>query len=159
MTAPNASHGEIHSPDLVRLREISERLVPPELYIKISEILPVPLVVVNSEGRIVIFNPAAELLFGYARTEVIGEKVEILLPEAFREIHASVHRPVYMADMRVRPMGSQLNLAGRHKEGFQFPAEVDLGPVVITDGRFVLAVIRKVKPPAQDRRTAQDGGG
>ena len=135
---------EEHMPELVRLKEISERLISPELAVKINEILPDALVVVNNDGHIVLFNLAAELMFGYARVEVLGGPVEALLPLGVRSKHAAEHRPGYMDDPRVRPMGNNLRLAGRNKNGKEFPVEINLAPVVTTDGTFVCAVVRRI---------------
>ena len=133
---------EPHIPELARLKEISERLVSPELVVRLIDTLPDALVVVNEDGRIVLFNQQAELLFGYTRAEVFGQAVEILIPESRRGTHIG-HREKYMGFPQVRPMGRDLNLEGRHKSGKTFPVIINLSPVIISDGTFVSAAVRR----------------
>lgn len=83
------------------------------------------LLVVDRRGRIVDLNAAVERLLGYAREELIGQPVEVLLPERLREQHRS-HRDGFFRSPRSRPMGIGLNLAARRKDGSEFPVEVSL---------------------------------
>jgi PAS domain S-box-containing protein len=134
----------IPSPGLRRLKALAEGLVGPELYIRIVEALPDALVIVNSDGEMVLANAQAELLLGYHRSELIGKEVEILIPEQLRERHQS-HRMRFMSDPRVRPMGIELKLAARHKDGHELPVEINLSPLVAPEGVFVLAVLRPIR--------------
>jgi rsbT co-antagonist protein RsbR len=129
------------SPELRRLRALAEELVGPELFARLIESLPDALVVVNDHSEIVLFNAQAEFLFGYHRSEVIGHEIEILIPEGVRHRHKE-HRAGFMAQPRVRPMGLNLSLAGRHKSGTEFPVEINLSPVVAPEGLFCSAVVR-----------------
>lgn len=139
---------EPHIPELERLKRISENLVSPELSVHIVDALPDALVVAEMDtGRIVLFNSRAELVFGYSRSEVFGQPVEILLPDESRPKHVG-HRRAFSDDPRARPMGTGMILSGRHKTGAEFPAEINLSPIVTTDGTFVCAVVRRVKRPA-----------
>src|ERR1041384_232650 len=100
---------DMHIPELQKLKELSERLVSPELAARINDELPDALVVTTEEGKIVVFNRQAELMFGYSRLEVFGKPVEMLIPPSRREAHVS-HRSGYAGDPRSRPMGSAMLL-------------------------------------------------
>src|SRR5262249_32631523 len=83
----------------------------PEVLIQLLEIAPDALVVVNQAGTIMMANEQAEGLFGYARTELLGLLLEMLLPRRFREIHSN-HRERYFVTPHTRPMGAGLQLFG-----------------------------------------------
>src|SRR5271163_2025096 len=83
------------------------------------------LIIVGRNGLIIEANARTERLFGYARDELVGQPVELLLPEQLRELHRK-HRDTYFAAPRNRSMGAGLNLAGRRKDGSEFPVEISL---------------------------------
>ena len=130
------------SPALERLRVLNEHLVSPELFYRLLDGLPDALVVVDSTGRVVLFNSQAELLFGYHRSEVIGREVETLIPEGARGRHVK-HRESFADAPQARPMGTGLILAARHKDGREIPVSINLSPIVSTDGQYTSAVIRR----------------
>jgi two-component system sensor kinase FixL len=105
------------------------------------EFAPDAVLLVNHEGRIIRVNRQGERLFGYPRSELLDTQLEILLPERFREKHME-HRRKYLAEPHVRPMGRELELYGRRKDGSEFHVDVALGPLRIEQDIFVLAVIR-----------------
>jgi PAS domain S-box-containing protein len=88
---------------------------------------PDALVVTDTEGRIHLINAQAEVLFGYARAELLGQPVELLLPERLHAAHRH-HRNAYAAAPRSRPMGADLLLLGRRQDGSEFPVEIALRP-------------------------------
>ncbi|MFQ5535983.1 MAG: PAS domain S-box protein [Gemmatimonadota bacterium] len=100
-----------------------------EEYRAVFEATPDGVLVVCSDGRIRDVNPQVERLFGYAREELLEEPVEILLPEAFRRAHEE-HRARYVRNPRPRPMGVEMELRARRKDGTEFPAEISLSPWV-----------------------------
>ncbi len=136
------SSDEEHIPELERLRELAQNLVSPELHVRLVDNLPLALVVVDDSGKIVLFNQQAELMFGYTRTQVVGQEVEMLLPDTMREQHVE-HRRGYMDDPRVRPMGIGRVLTARHRTGRPFQVEVNLSPVPTSSGTCVCALVRK----------------
>lgn len=104
---------------------------------------PDAIIVVDANGIIQMVNSQAELLLGWHRTEMLGSKVEMLLPEALREIH-HVHRGEFLDDPRVRPMGLHLHLNALRKSGDSVLVDINLSPVVNSRrGIFVIATIRR----------------
>ncbi len=121
------------------------------------ESAPDAIVIVNREGRIVLVNAQAEKWFGYIRDELLGQPVELLIPERFRTDHQS-YRQAYTENPLVRPMGVGCDLYGRHKDGSEIPVEVTLSPLKIERELFVISIIRDItarKQSEQAQREAQ----
>jgi PAS domain S-box-containing protein len=95
---------------------------------ELAEAIPDATVVAAAKGRILFINGEAERLLGYAPEELIGQPVEVLLPERSRRGHVE-HRGAYLADPRPRGMGTALALFARRKDGAELPVEISLGPV------------------------------
>ena len=107
------------------------------------EVAPDAIVTVDKAGRIVLVNRQTEVLFGYPREELLGKPVEVLLPDRLREGHIA-HRFDYTKAPRIRPMGSNLDLLGRRKDGTEFPIEISLGPVDVDGDLLVISTIRDI---------------
>jgi PAS domain S-box-containing protein len=98
------------------------------------------ILVVNESGVIIRINPSAEKLFGYDKGELIGKKIEVLIPERLASKHAH-HRNNYNENPHARSMGRGLELNGLKKDGKEFPAEISLSPYSNSEGKFVIAFI------------------
>jgi PAS domain S-box-containing protein len=101
---------------------------------------PDALVVVDGAGTITMLNEQAEALFGYARQELLGQQLEVLLPERFHSTHRAL-RKRYARDPRTRLMGSGLQLFARHQDGREFPVDVTLRPVLLDNLLHVIASV------------------
>jgi PAS domain S-box-containing protein len=122
------------------------------------ETLPDAIVAVDRDGTIVQANSQTQELFGYDREELIGRKVELLVPESYRRQHHH-HRQNFAETPKTRRMGADLDLYGRRRNGSKFPVEISLSPVSTEKGTFVLSAIRDIsdrKRIAEELRRANE---
>ena len=125
------------------VREIS-RTDDSEAYFKhLLELAPDAMVIIDDNGKIAIVNGQAEEMFGYGRDQMLGQPIEMLLPDRLRSVHEG-HRGSYAKEPRLRPMGQGKDLVARRSDGSEFPVEISLSPVKSHSGRFVSSVIRDV---------------
>ena len=101
------------------------------------------IISVDRAGRIVLSNRRTEEMFGYTRDELLGARIEILLPESRRAAHGR-QRDEYFARPRTRPMGIGMDLAGRRKDGTEFPVEVSLNHLETDQGLFAIAFVSDI---------------
>jgi PAS domain S-box-containing protein len=142
---------------IAAIRDITSRTLAEEAQRKSEQLFrglldsaPDGMVIVDTNGLIQVINAQAERLFGYTRAELRGQTVDLLLPERFRAAHVR-HRVGYLTRPQARPMGAELELYGRRKDGSEFPVDISLSPMESESGLLVIAAVRDVT----DRREAK----
>ena len=114
------------------------------------EFAPDAVIGVDETGEIKLVNSRTQAVLGYTREELIGESVEMLVPEGVRPGHVA-HRDGYFEAPRTRPMGAGHDLYARRKDGSEFPCEISLSTVATDDGMMALAAIRDITDRRRDR--------
>jgi PAS domain S-box-containing protein len=115
----------------------------PTMFEKFYEHSPDALIVVDEIGKIDRVNAQAEALFGLPRERMLGQSIEMLVPERLRDQHLA-HRLGYMKDPKIRPMGTDLQLLAQRADGSEFPVDIMLSPMEIEKRPVVLAVVRDI---------------
>ena len=132
------------------IRDITDWKKAENKFKGLLESAPDAMVIVDEEGRIQLVNAQVENIFGYKRTDLTGQNVEVLIPARFHGTHAG-HRNGFFKNPNVRPMGSGMQLLGQRKNGEEFPVEISLSPLETEDGVLVSAAIRDIT----DRKQAE----
>ena len=136
---------------IAAIRDIGKRRTIETKFRALLEAAPDAMVIVNRQGAIELVNGQAEELFGYGRAELLGQPIEVLLPERYHGVHA-VHRQRFSSAPWVRSMGCGIELLGRHRNGREFPVEVSLAPIETEEGILVASAIRDTT----ERRRLED---
>jgi PAS domain S-box-containing protein len=131
---------ELAQANIALQRGMKERQLADELFRLAVESAPNAMVMINHTGHIELVNSQTEVLFGYHRDELLGQPIEILVPERFRQQHPA-ERARFLKTPMVRAMGVGRDLYGLRKDGTEFPVEIGLTPVTTDDGVFVLSAI------------------
>jgi len=116
---------------------------------------PDAMIIIDAGGTILFANRQVGPMFGYDPAEIVGARVEVLLPERFRIKHVG-HRQTYSHNVRVRPMGMGLELFGMRKDGTEFPVEISLSPMPQAANALVAAAIRDVSERRQTQRSLEE---
>lgn len=137
------------------IKDLSERKRLEERFRRVVESAPNAMVMVNAEGSIEMINTQAEKLFDYSREELLGQRIEILVPERFRHDHPH-KRKMFFGDLQSRPMGVGRDLFGRRKNGSEFPIEIGLNPIETEEGMMVLSSIVDISDRKQKEMRIQE---
>lgn len=140
---------------VARTTELKAREASETMLRDLFESSPDAIAVIESGGRIARVNTRAEMLFGYSRQEMIGQPVEMLMPDRFRDRHVH-HRSEYTATPRTRPMGAGLDLYGRRKDGSEFAVDIMLSPMQSAGGGAVIAVVRDATERRRDEQKIRE---
>lgn len=132
-------------------RDLTERKQSEEKFRGFLESAPDAIVIVDTRGTIVLVNRQTETLFGYRREELVGQPIEMLVPEQVRARHPQL-RERYLANPVPRPLGVGMELYGVRKDGSQVPVEISLSPVQTSEGLLVSSAIRDIT----ERKRAQE---
>ncbi|HSM57425.1 MAG TPA: PAS domain S-box protein [Candidatus Sulfomarinibacteraceae bacterium] len=131
-------------------QKIEEHQLAEKRFRSLLESAPDGMVIVDEAGQIVLVNSQAEKLFGYSREELLGQSVELLMPEGLQERHRQ-HRTHYHQEPRARPMGRDLDLVGLRKDGSTVHVEISLSPLETAQGLLIITAVRDVS----ERREAE----
>jgi len=115
---------------------------------------PDAFLIVDITGHSVLLNAQAEALFGWQRVDLIGQPVERLMPERYRQQHRT-HRALFHESPRTRTMGAGLELFAMRRDGTEFPVEVSLSPVETEEGRMVMCALRDLTERRKARQRAE----
>ena len=136
--------------DNTERRDTEEALLKSRtMFERLFEAAPDAVVVVDGTGLIRRVNQQAEVLFGYMREELIGHRIEQLIPERYHKRHRQ-HRRTYFSDPRARKMGIGLNLFGRNQDGREIPVDIMLTPIESNEGTWAVAAIRDITRQKQN---------
>lgn len=152
----------VHLQDITEQRQAREdretllrtTLAAEERTNRVLEAAPDATIVVDADGGIAYANRQTAEMFGYMPVDLVGQHVEVLLPERFRERHEA-HRIAFLHEPQARPMGAGLSLWGRRNDGSEFPVEVSLSPLEVEGERQVVAAVRDVTERRRAEETAR----
>ena len=132
---------------IAAIRDITKQKKEESKFIGLLESAPDAMIITSSDGEILMVNAQTERIFGFTRDEIIGKKVEHLVPQRFHHMHTS-HRDGYIENPKVRGMGIGMNLFAKRKDGSEFPVEISLSPMKIMeedkDEIIIISAIRDI---------------
>jgi PAS domain S-box-containing protein len=136
---------------IAAVRDVSERKRVEATFQAMLDAAPDAMIGVDRDGLIVMANAQTVPVFGYSRSELVGQRLEVLIPDRAKDVHRR-HRTGYFDDPHVRPMGAGLSLSARRADGSEFPAEISLSWLETENGMIGLAAVRDIT----ERRRAED---
>lgn len=134
------------------VRDLTERRRSESKFRGLLESSPDAVLLTNSKGVITSVNHQTEIMFGISRNELLGEPVEVLMPERFRDRHKA-YRAQYFKEPVIRPMGRGVSLVGQRRDGAEFPVEISLTPMLTEDGLMIVSVIHDI---SERKRAAEE---
>jgi len=140
---------------LLGIRDITERKRAAEFVQQTVEGLPVACVAINASGEVALVNSRTEQMFGYDRSELLGQAVQRLVPEQFREQFAA-YRNLCLVSAEHHPLEQTNSLLGLRKDGIEFPIECALSPIHTAEGMYVLAAIANITRRKEAEQALQD---
>ena len=126
-----------------------------ELFRSLLEATPDAMVITNKEGQITFINTQTQNIFGYTRKELIGQKVEMLIPQKFVSNHYK-HRANFQSNPKLRIMGASLNLWGLRKDRTEFPVEISLSPLKTKSSMYIIAAVRDISDKKKSEALQKD---
>jgi len=120
--------------------EVGQRKQAEDRFRLLIETAPTGILICDEKGRITEGNAQLQRMFGYTREELVGQAVEMLVPEQHRGGHVG-HRAAYVSSPQTRPMGVGMELRGRRKDATTFPLEISLGPLVTAEGTWISSTV------------------
>jgi len=123
--------------------------------LELFEHAPDAMIAVDADGRIVFANSQTEKLFGYTSAELLGQSIELLVPDRARSAHRS-SREEFTRAPRVRPMGAERDLSGVRKDGVEVPLDISLSPIQIATGPLIIAAVRDITQRKHNERQLRD---
>ena len=136
---------------VITFRDITERKASEERFSALLESAPDAMIVSDEAGNIVLVNSQTEYVFGYSRNELIGKKIDMLVPETFREVHPD-HRAKFYSDPKRISMGLRGDFHGVAKDGRKIPIDISLSPIKTAEGLLVVASARDIT----ERKVAEE---
>ncbi|WP_413701931.1 ATP-binding protein [Psychromonas sp. KJ10-10] len=132
-------------------KELATQKQKENMFESLTELSPEAMVIIDTKGIIVLINSQAEKLFGYQRDQLVGQKINMLVPVSVAHKHDS-YVDGYVKNPRTRPMGTANDLFSRHADGSEFPVEVSLSPIQLDDKMLIASSIRNIS----ERKTIEN---
>ena len=134
---------------IAAVRDVSRRRKAERAFRQLLESAPDAMIVVDEGGKIALVNAQTERFFQYSREELVGNPLEMLMPDRFRDGHFA-HLRKFFQDPQLRPMGIGIRLSGLRKDGTEFPVEISLSPVETESGLLVASAVRDASSRGED---------